>query len=405
MHYVRRSNLRLIRIPNIRGAIMVDEKKVRLAGMAKIIERFNVLEIFKEKKGDVYAIQALFEEQGTPTSIRVVRKIKKLIDGGKIGGDKDAPPSPLDEKTKALIEKTEDMVAQTKGMVSKIDAVIESKVKEKVDSLVKKLPLVEFTVNDIKRRKVKKIKATLPAEFKKMVALAQARRHIYLVGPAGCGKTYLAGKLAEVLALDFASISCSLGMSESQLAGWLVPTGKGGQFEYRRSPFVKAYEEGGVFLMDEIDSADPNTLTFMNSALANKQFSIPNRPNEVAVRHPDFVFIACANTFGNGADRMYVGRNQLDTATLDRFRIGTIEMDYDDGVEKSLVREDILTWGRKVRSTVNRAGLRRVVSTRFLQDLSIMAGSAPDYYGKPKDWVATLTSGWSEDEVRNISQL
>jgi hypothetical protein len=40
-----------------------------------------------------------------------------------------------------------------------------------------------------------------------------------------------------------------------------------------------------------------------------------------------FVCIAAANTFGTGADRQYVGRNQLDESTLDRFRIGQIELD------------------------------------------------------------------------------
>jgi cobaltochelatase CobS len=39
-----------------------------------------------------------------------------------------------------------------------------------------------------------------------------------------------------------------------------------------------------------------------------------------------------ANTFGTGADRQYVGRNQLDESTLDRFRIGQIERDYDSEI-------------------------------------------------------------------------
>src|SRR5262249_40226256 len=163
-----------------------------------------------------------------------------------------------------------------------------------------------------------------------VLMLARARRNVLLVGPAGSGKTHLAKQVAQALGLDFAHISCSAGMSEGQLLGRLVPTGEAGRFEYLRSEVVRCYEEGGVFLFDEIAAADSNTLLVINSALANGQMCVPNRPhNPVAVKHPDFVCMAAANTFGTGADRQYVGRNQLDESTLDRFRIGQIEMDYD----------------------------------------------------------------------------
>ena len=80
---------------------------------------------------------------------------------------------------------------------------------------------------------------------------------------------------------------------------------------------------GGVFLFDEIDAADANVLLVVNSALANGRMSVPSRHDQpVAKKHSEFVCIAAANTFGRGADRVYVGRNELDEATLDRFRIG-----------------------------------------------------------------------------------
>jgi phosphate starvation-inducible protein PhoH len=48
-------------------------------------------------------------------------------------------------------------------------------------------------------KKVKTVKGILQPEFKRLVELASARIPIMMVGPAGCGKTYLAGKIAEAL--------------------------------------------------------------------------------------------------------------------------------------------------------------------------------------------------------------
>ena len=99
-------------------------------------------------------------------------------------------------------------------------------------------------------------------------------------------------------------------MSEGQITGRLIPTGDGGKFEYQRSQFVEFYEEGGVFLLDEIDAADANVFLVLNQALANGHLPVPNRiGSPQAMRHQDFVLIAAANTFGNGANRMYVRPN------------------------------------------------------------------------------------------------
>jgi hypothetical protein len=232
------------------------------------------------------------------------------------------------------------------------------------------------------------------------VRLAAARRNVLLVGPAGSGKTHLAGQVAAALGLPFAHISCSAGMSEGQLTGRLLPVGDGGRFEYVRSEFVKAYEDGGVFLFDEIDAADANTLLVLNSALANGQMALANRPeNPVAKRHPDFVAVAAANTFGTGADRQYVGRSQLDESTLDRFRIGQVEMDYDAAVEEALCPDAELR-GRLqgYRAAIRANRLRRIVSTRFLRDAYLMKQAGDT----EAEIDAALFAGWSADEVRKV---
>lgn len=220
---------------------------------------------------------------------------------------------------------------------------------------------------------IKDIKGPVPECFQTVLDLASARCNILLVGPAGCGKTHLSSMLAKSLGMDYAGQSCSAGMSESAFSGWLLPIGDSGKFEYVQSEFVRIYENGGVFLFDEIDAADSNTLLFLNQALANGEFFLPQRFEKPHVkRHKDFVAIAAANTFGNGATAMYSGRNLLDGATMDRFRMGIVPMDYDLKVEGELVDPEVLKWGVQIRNVINNRNMRKIMSTRVMIDATKM---------------------------------
>lgn len=246
----------------------------------------------------------------------------------------------------------------------------------------------------------KKIDGILPEEFEIILQLAAQRKNVLLVGPSGCGKTYIAGKVAEALSLAYASQSCSAGMSESMLAGWLIPVGAGGKFIYVSSQFVERYEKGGVFLLDELDAADPNTMVFFNQALAQDHFFLPQRHEKPRIKkHRDFICIAAANTFGNGSDMMFVGRNQLDAATLDRFRIGLVTMDYSKAVESKLVHKDVLKWGLVIREKIRVNKLRRIMSTRFMIDCTHMLETS-DW--NKEEWERAYFADWSEDEKRKM---
>lgn len=247
---------------------------------------------------------------------------------------------------------------------------------------------------------IKKFKGILPVQFERIVSLCAQRIHVLLVGPAGCGKTWLAHRVADALGLPFASISCSVGMSEAMLTGYLVPTGKGGQFVYEASEFVKLYENGGVFLLDEIDAADPNTIVFVNQALANGSFFVQQRVGNPQVkRHKDFVCIAAANTFGTGSTMQYVGRNQLDAATLDRFASGTVEVNYDKNVEAEIVNPRVLAWGLKVRQFIEKHELNYIMSTRVMVELSKMVKAynwdVPQFYN-------TYLANWDAEDVKEL---
>lgn len=229
-------------------------------------------------------------------------------------------------------------------------------------------------------------------------------KNVLLVGPAGTGKTTLGQQTATALGLPFASVSCSAGMSEGVLLGRLLPIGDAGRFEYATAPFVDRYENGGVFLLDEIDAADSNVLLVLNSALANGHLDVPNRlSNPVAKRHPNFILLAAANTYGTGPDRMYVGRNQLDAATLSRFAGTVLDVAYDRDLERSLAAavlgDGAAAWLDAfwtVRTKVEAVKMRRVWGTR-----EMLAGATRVKAGNThKAALRALAGGWTADEMQ-----
>ncbi len=171
----------------------------------------------------------------------------------------------------------------------------------------------------------------------------------YLCGPAGSGKTEAAHQAAKALGFAFHPVSVCQATSKSDLLGYYNPTGliDDGNGNKRpvlvRTPFREAYEHGGVFLLDEIDAGNPNVTLVLNSALSNGGCSFPDG---YIAKHPDFRCVAAANTWGNGADRQYVGRNQIDAATVSRFAF--ISWNYDEAFEVHLSGDP--AWARRVQS-------------------------------------------------------
>jgi SpoVK/Ycf46/Vps4 family AAA+-type ATPase len=177
--------------------------------------------------------------------------------------------------------------------------------------------------------------------------------HTMLVGPAGSGKTTLAKQVAEAIGVPFyfnGAIN-----SEYKLTGFINAQG-----QIVSTDFRKAYTTGGVYLFDEYDASLPAATMPFNSALSNGFMDFPDGR---ADQHPDFYCMAACNTFGRGADRVYVGRNQLDAASLDRFL--TIDFEYDESLEHAIAGNgDWVTYVQKVRKAVGDLKLRHVVSPR-----------------------------------------
>ena len=200
-----------------------------------------------------------------------------------------------------------------------------------------------------------------------------AKVNVFLVGPAGAGKTTVAKQVAESLGLRFHFNGAI--PSEYKLTGFRDAQGK-----VHRTAFREAFEYGGLYLFDEIDASQPAALLAFNAALANGMFDFPDRNVQA---HPNFRCIAAANTWGKGATMDYVGRNALDAATMDRFAM--LEMRYDVSLERRMAHlaskghislaEAWLELVQKTRSLCHDHDFRHIVSPRATQQgLSLMVG-------------------------------
>jgi MoxR-like ATPase len=177
--------------------------------------------------------------------------------------------------------------------------------------------------------------------------------NVYLVGPAGAGKTHAAIQCAKALDVPFHFTGAVA--SEFKLTGFIDAQGRIVSTEFR-----KAFENGGLFLFDEIDASYPQAVLAFNAALANDYMDFPDKRVQ---RHEKFFCIAAANTYGQGADRQYVGRNQLDAASLDRFVF--VDWKYDENLETALAgNEDWSKYVQKIRRFIEETKIRHVVSPR-----------------------------------------
>jgi hypothetical protein len=225
-------------------------------------------------------------------------------------------------------------------------------------------------------------------KYPQILRQAQLDEPIMLIGPAGSGKNVAVAQVAESLGLKMYYTNNA--SNEFKLTGFIDAGGN-----YRDTEFYKAFKNGGLFFLDEIDNSDPSALIVINSALANGYMAFPH---ETIDRHPDFHIIAAANTWGKGADLQYVGRNALDAATLDRF--DNIFFDYDRKLEECLYpSEEVLAFMWSFRDAVLKAKIPHVVSTRGIGKVY-----KKDINGLPVQDILTsnVIKNLSQDDVNSI---
>lgn len=234
----------------------------------------------------------------------------------------------------------------------KDEVVGEDRLREIITEVVNSRPPFKLSIADGKE-------VDLSSEhynFTKLLTLVSLRLNSWLAGPAGSGKTTAAHRVANALKLPYYALSVGLQTGKHEFFGYYDANG-----HYVRTMFREAYENGGIFLIDEIDAGSPHVLTSINTATANSQAAFPDK---MVTKHPDFILIACANTWGLGADAKYVGRLQIDAATLNRFV--KLPWGYDEKIETAMSggNKDWMKFILKVRRNAEKYHINVVASPR-----------------------------------------
>ena len=302
-----------------------------------------------------------------------------------------APNNGLDASLNLLTNVVANMVAQMKS--EEIEKKVADGLKDKVDAYIleqygkieKKMTLVsEFGRHELPGVQHEKFETVL-----KFVANNEP---VYLTGPAGSGKNVICKQVAEALGLDFYFTNAVT--QEYKLTGFTDANG-----HFHESQFYKAFVNGGVFMLDEMDASIPEVLIILNAAIANRYFDFPAPIGKVDA-HENFRVIAAGNTLGHGADSNYVGRNTLDAASLDRFAM--IEIDYDNRIALNVTNNNtaLVVFCNKFRQVADKNGLQITISYRAMSRMAKMESLLDT-----KELLKTcLVKGLEKDDLHIICQ-
>lgn len=186
-----------------------------------------------------------------------------------------------------------------------------------------------------------------------------------LSGPPSTGKSHAAEMAAEALGIRFVGmLACSPDVMPSSLKGFMNANGV-----YVGTPFRDAYENGGLFVIDEADNA-PSAITvgIVNTALESSCLTFPDA---TVKKHPEFKVIATANTFGTGPTAAFAGRFAIDASTQTRF--ARIYWNYSERVDHAVIAssgapsaivDGVVAAMVTIRANIERCGFRMFCTSR-----------------------------------------
>lgn len=193
----------------------------------------------------------------------------------------------------------------------------------------------------------------------------KTRKPILLEGHAGTGKTSSAVNYAYLKQVGVSIQSCSAGLQLSDMIGktTILPSGEAGWID---GALTRAMRYGGVYVLDEIDFAQPKVLQRLQDVATNYVLELHENNGEIIHAHPDFVLVA---TYNNG----YKHSNALNEAVLDRYKL-KLYFDYDNKIESNVVQiPTLLKLANQMRNDAITGIYSTPVSLRMLKAFQELA--------------------------------
>jgi cobaltochelatase CobS len=179
-----------------------------------------------------------------------------------------------------------------------------------------------------------------------------AKNNVYLYGPAGTGKTYIAKEVAKAVGYKTITINCNQFTAPLEIIGGQTIDGyqegklieAWGNLNLGINPRTQSEYEGALLLIDELPKLDPNTAGVMNDALSAVKDpaevvngrvipkNIFNGRNE-AIPLKNFFAIGTGNTLLLRPDPNYTANFAQDASLQDRFAGSTYRVFYDYEME------------------------------------------------------------------------
>lgn len=288
-------------------------------------------------------------------------KVKEWLEQNKKIVEVEAKPVEEPKQETSILNALGSEIVKIMGveLANNISKEVENKINEFIQGKVL-TKVVEY------KGEQKKVNGLTHEQFDTILKFVAMDEPVMLVGPAGTGKNVIAKQVAEALGLEFYFSNAVT--QEYKITGYGDANGK-----FVETQFYKAFVNGGLFLLDEMDASCPEALIILNCAIANKYFDFPVIGRVEA--NPNFRVMACANTFGTGASLEYVGRNQLDGATLNRFAL--VEVNYDKRIEDNVCPDlELADFCRDFRKANDKNGTHTIVSYREMSRLYKMINVA-----------------------------
>lgn len=258
-----------------------------------------------------------------------------------------------------------DILAKTK--TEEIQKAIMDSCEQKVrDFIAKEYGAIERKIVTVIDGKKCEGEGVAHEKFEQIVKFVANNEPVFLTGPAGSGKNVLCQQVAKALGLNFYFSNAVT--QEYKITGFTDAMGV-----FHESQFYKAFKYGGLFMLDEMDASIPEVLVILNAAIANRYFDFP-APIGYVEAHPDFRVVAAGNTFGLGANYEYVGRNQLDMASLDRFAV--VKVSYDRNIELNVAQGNVelVDFADDLRKAAEKSGIRFIISYRAIGRIAKLEG-------------------------------